>query len=348
MSINRLKVVIFAGKIMKFLEKITIFCSILACASCAGGVAQPSEPLKLNLPERCDIIFSGDFMQHLPQVNAARRGDGFDYLTTLTEIAPYWKSADFAVVNLETTLIDLPPYTGYPMFRSPDAIVGALREAGVTHLALANNHSMDNGLQGVMHTIGAIKAAGLKYVGVWLAQDTVSGIEYMQKGRFKVALLNYTYGTNGMRVPHGVEVGLLDTIQILADISRVRADGASHVIAFLHWGDEYQRTANQAQIDFARWCRESGVDVVIGSHPHVVQQIDPRQQVVYSLGNFVSNQRERYKNTGISVRVSLFENQTRALISFRPHWVDTSYNIRFTENSSLDDSRQAVFGVRGR
>lgn len=291
-----------------------------------------------------NIVFSGDFMQHLPQVNAARRGSHFQYDSTLRLISPYWQRADFTVINLETTLNHGPHYTGYPMFRSPREIAGALYRSGVTHCALANNHAMDGGLSGVRTTIRTLDSVGLGYFGVRLKEDSLDRIQYLKKGPFKVAVLNYTYGTNGMPVPRGVEIDLIDTISIKRDIATAVADSATHIITFFHWGDEYARRSNRFQRELGLWCRENGADVVVGSHPHVVQEIDSKYKIVYSLGNFVSNQRERYKDGGISVRITIYDGLDGSLISFLPHSVDRNYNIVFDNDQSLSDSRKAVNG----
>ncbi|MEG1464720.1 MAG: CapA family protein [Mucinivorans sp.] len=314
--------------------------------ACHPASIQSTFVPRIDLPSRCEIIFSGDFMQHLPQVSAAQRDTGFDYLSSLKTIIPYWKSADFAVINLETTLSPTPPYTGYPMFRSPSAIAGALKQAGITHVALANNHAMDKGLLGARFTIEALQRAGLGYCGVRLANDGRAELMYLCKNKFKIAILNYTYSANGMPVPRGVQLNMIDTVLIKGDIALARGEGASHIVAFFHWGDEYSVRASRAQQELAAWCRVGGVNVVVGSHPHVVQQIDPAGQTIYSLGNFVSNQRERYKNGGISVRVTFYEGFDRATFAFLPHAVGPTYNIilpgQDSSNLSHADSRRAV------
>lgn len=323
---------------MKIFLNTAILLLTFVCADAGQPLPQPAQS--------CSIIFSGDFMQHTPQITAATLPDGeFDYVTPLASIARVWRAADFAVVNLETTLAAKPPYTGYPMFRSPAAIASALKLSGVTHAALANNHAMDAGFKGVESTLFALEKAGVEYVGVRRADDRDS-IKYLNKASFKIALLNYTYGTNGMPVPCGVCLGLIDTTTIAKHVRAARADSATHVIVFFHWGEEYERRANDDQRALAAWCRASGIDLVVGSHPHVVQQIDHRAQVVYSLGNFVSNQRERYKNSGISVRVTLYDKFAGAKIEFLPHYVDDRYNVvlpwQDPENPVFDDARNAV------
>lgn len=269
------------------------------------------------------LVFSGDVMQHMPQVEAALEADGsYDYHACFQYIKPFWEAADFAIANLETTLSERGPYSGYPRFASPVSLAGALKDAGVDAVVLANNHCCDRGAAGVRTTVRAVDSLGLLYAGVYLDSVGASKPLILSKGRFRVALLNATYGTNGLPVPQGTVVHLIDTVRMAEEVRRARRDLATHVILFVHWGEEYQQQPNRAQRQLASWCRRQGVDVVVGSHPHVAQPIDTIENVVWSLGNFVSNQRNRYQDGGLNVRVTL-SMTGRPLIESLPHWVWT-------------------------
>lgn len=267
------------------------------------------------------LVFSGDVMQHLPQVAAARREDGsYDYASCFRYIRPFWESADFAVVNLETTLSENGPYSGYPRFASPKALATALKEAGVDVTVLANNHCCDRGLRGIRTTVRTVDSLGLLYAGVYA--DSVSGGKplIVKKYGYRVALLNATYGTNGLPVPKGTVVHFLDTARMVQEIRAARRDSVTHIVLFAHWGEEYGRLPNGEQRRLAAWCRRQGVDAVIGSHPHVAQPVDTAERVVWSLGNFVSNQRNRYRDGGLNVRVRLSFSRPPVIESL-PHWV---------------------------
>lgn len=269
------------------------------------------------------LVFSGDVMQHMPQVEAARETDGtYNYLPCFQYIRPLWESADFTVVNLETTLAeDGARYSGYPCFASPKSLAAALKISGVDVAALANNHCCDRGAPGIRTTVETLDSLGLGHVGVYSDSSEVSKRPLMlTKGRYKVALLNYTYGTNGMPVPRGMVVNRMDTVVIAEQVAVARRDSATHVVVFLHWGEEYQRHPNREQRELAAWCQVQGMDVVVGSHPHVAQPIDTVAGVVWSLGNFVSNQRGRYQDGGLSVRITLLMDE-KPKIEFIPHWV---------------------------
>ena len=127
----------------------------------------------------------------------------------------------------------------------------------------------------------------------------------LKKNGYRVALLNATYGTNGIPVPRGAAVNRIDTLRMAEEVRLARQDSATHILLFVHWGEEYQLRPDAAQRQLAAWCRRQGVDAVIGSHPHVAQPVDTAQRVVWSLGNFVSNQRRRYCDGGLLAGVEV-------------------------------------------
>lgn len=314
---------------------------LLLLVSCGTKRSTPPAPV-LELRQAATIAFSGDVMQHLPQLSAARRVDGsYDYTYVFAHVAQFWRSADWAVVNLETTLAESAPYTGYPMFRSPASLATALARSGITHAALANNHAMDAGRRGVDQTLGALKKAQITPLGVTTGIDTVAMLD---KGALRIALINATYGTNGMPLPAGVSIGLLDTTYLTQKIAQARSKQATHIVAFVHWGEEYRPRASTEQQALAHWLHQNGVDAVVGSHPHVVQQIDTKRSVVYSLGNLTSNQRERYKRSGLSVRLTFYQGVRGARIEALPHYTAADYTI-ITQDSAqteFDDTRRAI------
>ena len=276
------------------------------------------------------LVFTGDLMQHLPQVDAARRRDGsFDYTSCFSRLRNFFASADFVVVNLETTLGG-EPYSGYPRFRSPEVLAGALRRAGADAVVLANNHICDRGGEGIRTTLEALDRAGLRHTGAFA--DTSAAVVrapmWFEKNGFRIALFNYTYGTNGLPVPAGTTVGRIDTLRSAADIAQARLSGATHVVLFVHWGNEYQSLPDRHQRALAECFHRQGADLVIGSHPHVVQPVetvcDSAGNVcgvtVFSMGNFVSNQRFPGTDGGLSVRVTL-GREAGGRTTYRPEYM---------------------------
>ena len=279
-------------------------------------------------PRTARLLFAGDVMQHLPQVFAARRADGtHDYTSVFEGVAPYFAAADLVAVNLETTLTASGDYAGYPCFRSPLSLAAALGAAGVDVCALANNHCCDGGAQGIRTTLAELDRLGIRHTGVFADSLSLRRDHplILTAGGIRFALLNYTYSTNGIPVPPGVAVRMIDTAAMRRDLASARA-AADCTVVLIHWGDEYRRQPSQAQRRLAAFLRRSGADLVVGSHPHVVQPYaaDSTGAVFYSLGNFVSNQRRRYCDGGIMARATVVlrpDGSLRVAVDAVPVWV---------------------------
>lgn len=273
-------------------------------------------------PEKDSItlFFVGDVMQHAPQITGARDSSGnYDYRHCFQYIRPYWEKADYVFANLETTLSDR-NFSGYPQFCAPWHLARDLKSSGVDYLTTNNNHSCDKGYAGIRQTLYYLDSLEIPHTGTFT--DTISWLTqtplYIRHGSFKIALLSYTYGTNGIPVTGGQVVSMIDTFTMARQISKARLDTATHIIAIVHWGIEYQTTQNTEQEKMAAFLHAQGADIVIGSHPHVVQPMeyvtdgqDTCGITVYSLGNFISNQSKRYTNGGIGVQLQLIREKDR-------------------------------------
>lgn len=247
------------------------------------------------------IVISGDAMMHMPQISAASTPSGeLDFLPCFSEISKRWESADFAIVNLETTVSPNGKYSGYPRFSSPSQFVSALKQSGIDICMLANNHIMDKGKIGAVSTLHCLDSLKLKHVG--LSFDKGERFLTFSKGDMHVALLNYTYSVNDNDVPEGVYVNFIDTTAIRTDIENAKKV-ADHILVVYHLGEEYERFANRYQRELAEWTRQCGAEIVIGSHPHVIQNYNLTNHVVYSMGNLISNQYYKYTDTGMSVEI---------------------------------------------
>lgn len=263
---------------------------------------------------RLSLLFLGDIMQHDSQIKAAYNTKStaysYDYSPCFQFVKPYTESVDLAIGNLELTLAG-PPYKGYPQFSAPDELAIALKEIGMDVLVTANNHSLDRGKKGVARTIEMLDSLKILHTGTF--RDTVERMNdyplIIVKNNFKLALLNYTYGTNGIPVTQPNVINLIDTTVIRKDIAKAKESNPDIIIVFTHWGSEYQSQPNEHQKKVTEFCFKKGVQLVIGSHPHVLQPMewrkDQNQLVAYSLGNFVSGQRDRYKDGGAMLQISL-------------------------------------------
>ena len=289
-----------------------------------------------HVPDTLTLMFIGDVMSHGPQVDAARLDDGsYDYAPCYRFLAPYIASADICIANMEVPLAGS-PYTGYPQFSCPDQMMSQLFDAGVDVFLTSNNHTCDKGAKGIRRTIQVMDSLGIPHTGTWL-----DSTDYFQrnpliidKNGFRIAVLNYTYGTNGIPAPKPCIVNLLDSVSIYNDIATARATDADFIIVMPHWGIEYARHQNKAQEGYAHYMYECGANMVIGGHPHVVQPITlenkdengiAQRVTAYSLGNFVSNQRKRYTDGGIIVKCQIVRDTTGVVrvtdYEYLPYWV---------------------------
>ena len=289
----------------------------------------PPAPVEPPRPLHAELLFTGDVMQHLPQVHAARRGEGFDYGEVFAAVRPWFERADLVVVNLETTLAAAPPYRGYPCFRSPAALAVELRRCGVDAVCLANNHCLDDGARGVRATTALIDSCGLLRTGLYT--DSLDRRSHyplrIERGGIRFALFNCTYGTNGLPTPRGMLLDRIDTTALARDLTLAAADTTLDCrIVCIHWGNEYERRPNPSPRALAAFLRRHGADLVIGSHPHVIQpfEADSTHAVFYSLGNFVSNQRKRYCDGGLMARIGVTKHpdgRMRYAAEAIPVWV---------------------------
>jgi poly-gamma-glutamate synthesis protein (capsule biosynthesis protein) len=254
-------------------------------------------------------------------------------------VSPILDSVDVAIANLETTLAGA-PYSGYPLFSSPDALARDAHAAGFDVLATANNHCYDRGKAGMERTIRVLDSMRIPHVGTYFnkqARDTLFPLILEVKGK-KIALLNYTYGTNGIGVDSPNVVNLINRKQIVDDLKKAELLGADVKVVFLHWGREYELTPNAEQRSLARFLAQQGADIVVGSHPHVVQTFEEvadtvRKRLVpvfYSLGNFISNQRDPDRDGGAMALFTVYWSQANDSVgagrmkvrtSYCPYWV---------------------------
>jgi len=268
------------------------------------------------------LLFVGDLMQHQGQINAARTAKGYDYSTCFEYVKEEIGRADFAIANLEVTLGGK-PYKGYPAFSAPDEYLTAIHDAGFNVLVTANNHSLDRGRAGLERTIQLIDTLKIPHAGTYVNAEAREK-QYpllLEKNGFRIALLNYTYGTNGIPVTPPNIVNYIDTMIIAKDIEASKALQPDAIIACMHWGIEYQSLPNKEQKFLTDWLLQKGVSHIIGSHPHVVQPIEVRTDsltndkhlVVYSLGNYISNMSARRTDGGLMVRMELVKDSTTRL-----------------------------------
>lgn len=269
--------------------------------------------------QKLKLLFVGDAMQHITQIKAAKVNDGYNYDSYFKHIQNEIEEADIAVVNLEVTLGGK-PYTGYPCFSAPDEFATELKKVGFDIFLTSNNHCLDKGKKGLERTILMLDSMRVKHLGTYTDQKN-RNFRYpmmIKKNGIRIAMLNYTYGTNGLEVKAPNIVNYIDKEQILKDIDMAQCMFADIIIANMHWGDEYKLYPNKEQKDLAEFLINNRVNLVIGGHPHVVQPIDIRKEnnsikqvVVYSMGNFVSNMSANNTDGGMMVSIELSKEKDK-------------------------------------
>ncbi|NMH70076.1 CapA family protein [Bacillus sp. RO3] len=270
----------------------------------------------------------GDILLHDTVYKDAEVENGYNFNPMFAPIKDMLASPDFLIANQESTPAGVElGVSSYPLFNSPKEIVEALQNVGVDAVTTANNHSLDQGEKGLLSAIDYYEKISMPYVGAFKSPEDKERIRTFNVNGIKFALLSYTYGTNGIPVPKGKDylVNLIDEQNMIREIEKARNMDIDLVVMSLHWGNEYQRFPTEEQERLAKVLTENGVDIIYGHHPHVLQPIqtyktgDGREAVViYSLGNFLSGQKDDFKDIGgmVTVQVEKTMNPGGSVISF--------------------------------
>ena len=273
---------------------------------------------------KVEFIAVGDNLIHNTLIDAGVQDDGsLDYTSLYENMKPVIEAADIAMINQETMLTDIEPYTGYPMFNSPYEIGEAAIDAGFDIFTCASNHSMDMGWDGISKEIEFFNAhKNVVQLGVNASAERT--IKYYEKNGITFSLLNYTYGTNGIPLPSDKPwcIDMMDEELITSDITEARAN-SDVVIVFPHWGTEYSHGVDDYQKQFTQLFLDLGVDIVIGCHPHVIEPVEWVEDeetgrkilVYYSLGNFISHQLEPNQLCGGMAQITIEKNNGKINIT---------------------------------
>lgn len=302
----------------------------------------------------------GDMLMHAGASNPAVQADGsYNYSYLFANVLPAIQSADIAVVNEEVIFggNEL-GNIGYPQFNVRTELGDAIAAAGFDVVLHANNHTMDQHASGILNTINFWETnyPDMTYLGIHSSEEAASEISVMNVKGINVAILNYTYGLNGFSTPEGMDyiVDLMnDTTKnkIADDISRAK-ELADFVIVCPHWGTEYTFDPSDEQKEWTAFFAEQEVDLVIGSHPHVVEPVEwvesssgHKMLVYYSLGNFVSVQYYNFSMLGGMAQVSITKDSSGTYISdYDMDFLVTHYTAGRTAITTyfLDDYTDAL------
>jgi poly-gamma-glutamate capsule biosynthesis protein CapA/YwtB (metallophosphatase superfamily) len=252
----------------------------------ASSAARPVHDVRLT------VLASGDLLVHAPVAASAATARGYDFRPLLAPIRPLVRRADIALCHAETP-IGAGARSGYPLFNAPAELARALRWSGFDACSTASNHSLDRGAAGIGSTLHALRRAGVRATGTARSHREARRILLLRRRGVDVALLSYTYGTNGLPLPAPWTVNVIHPPRIRADARRARRLGADVVLVNLHWGAEYVHRPTDEQRRVARAVLRGGrVDAIVGQHAHVVQPIRRVRGrfVVFGEGNLLSAQ----------------------------------------------------------
>lgn len=310
----------------------------------------PAQPLAVKLPdvqahsETITLTAAGDCLMHNTQISSGLQADGsYDFSDFFPEVKELIAEGDYSSTNFEAAMAGPESgYTGYPLFNSPDAAADAFKKAGFDLVVSANNHCLDRGARGALRTLDVLRRAGLDTVGTYKSEKESNAYLIKDIKGVKVAYLAYTYGTNGIPVAprYSFLVNFMDKDEILADIKSLRKK-VDIIVLVLHWGLEYNPQPSPEQKIQAKEYLEAGADVILGSHPHVIQTMEVMKVqgkdkfVIYSMGNFISHQIGQERNSGIVLKMKFtkdFAGQKTILdsVSYTP-----TFSHSYRENGRL-------------
>ena len=246
---------------------------------------------------KISMLATGDALIHNAifwEYSVGGRNSGvYNFDGALDYVRDIVSNYDVAYYNQETPFAG-GQADGYPTFSTPSEFGDAMLKAGFNMVSLATNHTMDKGENGVLNFYNYFKDKdGVVYNGIADSEESRNNFIIVEKNNITYTMLSYTTSTNGIPVPSGKDylVNVYDAEQVKQDIEAVR-DKVDILIVAMHWGVEYASEPNSSQIEIANYLADLGVDIIIGCHPHVLQPITMIDDtvVMYSLGNFISNQ----------------------------------------------------------
>ena len=325
-------------------------------------VKENDEPIIVELEEKEDIKVSmsviGDIMCHNSQYNDAYKNGEYDFSYVFDDIKEHIEIADLAIGNLETTFAGKDRgYASYPTFNTPEILAQDLKELGIDVVSTANNHSLDTGYKGIESTIDYLDEAGILHTGTYKSVEDQENIVIKDVNGLKFAFLAYTYGTNGIPVPSGREycINLIDKELIKRHLDLAKNLKPDVICVNMHWGIEYQNSPNAEQEELANFLFENGVDIILGSHPHVLQKMESKEIllsngelkngfVIYSLGNFMSGQTKANTRNSIILKLDIIKDGSTGNLRFEninyiPIYTYTYPNFK---NYKVLDIRKAI------
>ena len=282
-----------------------------------------TEPTKKSTT--INMALTGDIMCHNTIYNDAfnKQSNTYDFSYIFDDIKYNIQTADIAIGNLETTFAGSSKgYSSYPTFNTPESLAYTLKKVGFDVLSTANNHCYDKGYSGIESTINYLDDADISHTGTFKSEEEQNKILVKNVKGIQIAFLSFTYGTNGITVPSdkSYSVNLIDKDLIKKQLDLAKKQNPDMICVSMHWGIEYQTTPNSEQKDLADFLFKNGADIIIGNHPHVLQNFEKREitlddgtskdgLVIYSLGNLLADQNKKYTRDSAIMNVSVTKDE---------------------------------------
>lgn len=267
----------------------------------------------------------GDNLIHSPIYNSCKTEDGFNFDGLYENISPVMKEADIAAINQETIFVEsVAALSGYPAFGTPQQVGESIVRAGFNLITHATNHTYDKGYDALLHTMGFwSKQKNVTVLGINGSEEKQQTIDIWEKDSLSIAMLNFTYGLNGYRLPESKKylVNILDGGSLNEKLIKDAEEKADITVVFVHFGTEYTHTPTKKQKEDIEFLVKNGADIIIGTHPHVIQPVAEhiaengnKAIVFYSLGNFISNQSGVEKILGAMADVTISKENGKTFV----------------------------------
>ena len=308
------------------------------------------------------IRMAGDIVIDTEMLDACydKASDSYDFVPYFSMIGDTLSKSDYTMLNIDASLRKGKyGYSGYPQFTTPPVILQVVKNVGVDMITMCNNHMLDGYCDGLVESVGHVEAAGLDHVGGFVDEADSKTPEVYTINGIRVGFVCYTHSTNTME-DHCDErskflVKRFKNADFKADVDAARAAGAEVVVAVAHWGDEYHREPDSDQQYWAKKLVAAGADLIIGGHPHMVQPaeyitatdsngVSHTALCVYSIGNFLTQHRSQYTDSGIVFEFTLAEQADGTIAVTAPGYVPV-YVWTFKNAAGADDYRVLPTGV---
>ena len=362
-KLNYIKLIKYIFFLALFLFLIIKLPSVLLAPETKEKQEETTQTVATQKPTTIHMVAFGDTMAHLTNIKNAYdpTTKDYDFSNVFKNVRSYLEKGDITIGNLETTFAgSAKGYTGYPTFNCPEILGQNLKDMGVDVLTTANNHCMDKGNSGLVSTLNFLDEYGIDHTGTARSEEEQNTILIKDVNGIKIAFLCYTYGTNGITIPKDkpYSVNLIDKDLMKKHIEMAKAQNVDVICVSMHWGIEYKVTPNAQQKELADFLFQNGVDIILGSHPHVLEPMEKRTItladgttkdgfIIYSLGNFVSGQIYANTKSTVILDIQLTKNSEGTIaideITYTPVYLyDSGANAKTRNRYTLIDIEKAI------